>query len=250
MKLMPTALLIAMSALAAPVWAQDASSASDEAAWAFGGTVTGTSDYVWRGVSQTRGKPALQAELSVSHASGFYVGAFASNVDFTATYDEDDGIDYELDPFVGWSGALGDSGTELDVFVSRVTYPGAKRGYNVNYTEIEGKLSFAEHFHAGIAYSPDIFRLGARGIYYNAGVEWPLGEGGFALKGQVGYYDLKKAAGDSYSDYLVGVSKAFGPVTTELVWTDTSSYGPALSENLDEASQADSRVTVNVVWEF
>ena len=49
-------------------------------------TVTTTpavaTDYLFRGISQTRSRPALQLGLDVAHGSGFYVGAFGSNVVF------------------------------------------------------------------------------------------------------------------------------------------------------------------------
>ncbi|NLW06331.1 MAG: hypothetical protein GX029_14105, partial [Pseudomonadaceae bacterium] len=84
------ALAAVLSAAALPALAQDAGA---EPAWSFGGEVVAASDYVWRGVSQTMEDPALQLEAYVEHESGFYVGGFASNVDFG---DPDDGIDYEL----------------------------------------------------------------------------------------------------------------------------------------------------------
>src|SRR5690606_35769118 len=116
-----------------------AQSAGAEGAWSFGGEVIAASDYVWRGVSQTMEDPALQLEAYVEHESGFYAGAFASNVDFG---DPDDGIDYELETYVGWAGALGET-TELDIFVSRVAYPGHNGAdYDIDYTEAQAVLTF------------------------------------------------------------------------------------------------------------
>lgn len=178
-----------------------------------------------------------------------YVGASASNVDFTGPDDEDDGIRYEVAPYVGWSGEVFEGG-ELDVSVSRMMYPGYKPDFKVDYTEVEAKLSLVQGVYAGIAYSPNIFNLGGRGIYYNVGGNWSLGEDGWALQAQVGYYDLKKAAGDSYNDFLVGVSREVGDFTLGLNFTGTSSYGEALSENLDEAKMAKNRVALSVAYSF
>lgn len=41
-----------------------------------------TSDYIFRGISQTQGDPAIQGGLDVAHESGLYIGTWASNVDF------------------------------------------------------------------------------------------------------------------------------------------------------------------------
>ena len=57
-----------------------------------------TSDYVWRGVSQTLEDPAIQGGFDYAHDSGFAAGVWASNVDFYETGDiDDDGADMELD---------------------------------------------------------------------------------------------------------------------------------------------------------
>ncbi|MGO1072782.1 TorF family putative porin [Lysobacter sp. CA199] len=247
-----TLALSALLAVAAPMAAaQDAGEGDTgtEAAWNVRGGVSVLSDYVWRGVSQTQEDPAVQAEINLEHRSGFYAGLWASSIDFTASGEEDDGVDYELDGYLGWAGELR-PGLELDVALTRAAYPGARSGFEYDYTELEGTLSFAEYYHVGLAYSPDIFGLGGRGYYWNAGGEWPLGESGFGLKAQIGHYDLEDAAGDSYNDYLLALTRQFGPVQAELQYTDTSSYGPELSEALDDSKLADGKVALVVGWKF
>lgn len=247
----PSAILLALGLAVLsplPAAAQDAT-AAEPPFWAVHGGVSALSDYIWRGVSQTQEDPALQAEIELEHRSGFYAGLWASSIDFTAAGEEDDGIDYELDGYLGWAGELR-PGLDLDLVLTRAAYPGARRGYDYDYTELEATLGFAEHYHAGLAYSPDIFGLGGRGYYWNAGAEWPLGESGFGLKVQVGHYDLEDAAGDSYQDYLIALTREFGPVQAQLQYTDTSSYGAELSEALDDARLADGRVALAVTWSF
>jgi uncharacterized protein (TIGR02001 family) len=242
---LPLLALITSALFATPALAQDES----EAAWGLSSSASVLSDYVWRGVSQTGGDPALQGELYLEHASGFYVGGWASTVDFTGPGEDDDGIDWELDAIVGWSGALGEN-AEIDVFLSRVVFPGSKDGFDYDYTELEVDVSFAEYFTVGVAYSNDIFNLGGKGIYYFGGAELPLGDSGIGLLLNAGHYDLEDAAGDSYNDYLVGLARDFGPIRAELHYTDTSGYGEELSENLDDASQADGRVALALRWAF
>jgi uncharacterized protein (TIGR02001 family) len=243
MRLPTTCLLLALAASPALALAQDA---DDEATWTVEGSVSVMSDYVWRGVTQTDGKPSLQGEFAVSHASGVYAGVWAANADFD---DPDDGIDHEIDVYLGWAGELAD-GVELDLAVARAMYPGANEGYELDYTEFTANLSFAEYYTVGVAYSPDIYQLGEKGIYYSALAEYPLGESGFGLKLGAGWYDLDAAAGDSYGDWLVGVTRSFGPIDAELQYTNTFSYGEALSENLDDASKAGSQVSLLLGWSF
>ena len=59
-------------------------------------TVTATSNYSYNGYSQTENAPALQASLDYGWDSGWYVGTFASNVDFAGG-----GSDLEWDGYVG-----------------------------------------------------------------------------------------------------------------------------------------------------
>lgn len=244
------ALLLAGTLLAGPALAQE--EVGEHAAgsgWEFGGEVALLSDYVWRGVSQTRGKPALQLDLNLTHDSGVYAGVWASNVDFTASDDEDDGVRHELDPYIGWSGDIG-GGMALDMTLTRVSYPGHKPDFNYAYTELEARLDFRAPVYVGMAWSPDIFALGGRGLYYNVGTELELGDSGLRLDAQIGHYDLRKAAGDSYNDFVIGLARDFGPLTARLSWTGVNSYGEALSEALDDASQASSRVALGLHWQF
>ena len=64
----------------------------------FSATFAVTTDYVFRGVSQTDNEPAFQAGASYSAPFGLYAGVWASNVDFG-----EGGPDYEVDYYVGWN---------------------------------------------------------------------------------------------------------------------------------------------------
>ena len=62
---------LALTVLAAPLARAEVSS-----------TITLATDYDFRGITQTARDPALQASLDWSSESGFYLGAWVSNVDF------------------------------------------------------------------------------------------------------------------------------------------------------------------------
>lgn len=246
MRLTTPILAMMLCATALPAAAQDEEASGP---WTFSGGAWALSDYVWRGVSQTQENPAFQAEFAVAHESGFYVGAWATTVDFTAAGDEDDGIDYELDGYIGWAGDLGDS-VSLDVYFTRLVYPGFNEGYDYNFNEFTAELGFAEHYTASVVYSDDAINLGGSGIYYNLAGEWELGDSGFALGAALGHYDLGDALDDSYSDYLVSLSRSFGPMTASLMYTDTSGYSEVLAEGLGDASLADGRLALQIGVEF
>lgn len=247
MKIKALVLVMAAMAAAGGVQAQDAEETAE--GWSFGGSVTAVSDYVWRGVSQSNEDAAVQLDLYFEHAGGFYAGLWSSSVDFTGADEEDDGIDIEVNPYIGYTAALTDS-IELDVIFNHVAYPGYREGYDYRYNELEATLNFANGLHTTVAYSNDIFNLGGKGLYYQLGGAWDLGDSGFGVKAHVGHYDLESAAGDSYQDFQVGVTRAFGPVNAELAYSDTSSYGDELSEALDDAALADGRVVLSLAIEF
>ena len=63
-----------------PATAPAAAPAAPEPDWTFSSNVGIFSQYVFRGISQTNERPAVQGGFDVSHKSGFYVGTWLSNV--------------------------------------------------------------------------------------------------------------------------------------------------------------------------
>ena len=80
-------------------------------------TVTGVSDYLFNGVSQTQEDSAIQASFDWAGDTGWYAGVWGSNVDFG----EDTNI--EFDGYVGYYTALNDV-LNLDVGIAQYTYHG------------------------------------------------------------------------------------------------------------------------------
>ena len=81
------------------------------------------SQYVFRGVSQTDGKPALQGGFDYSHSSGLYAGTWMSNVSWlrdAGAYQG--GASLEMDFYGGYKGSIGDFG--YDVGLLQYYYPG------------------------------------------------------------------------------------------------------------------------------
>jgi len=70
-------LLTALTILAASAGA----SAAQDAAWTVGGQIGVVSDYRDRGYTLSNGEAAVQGDVSATHRSGFYVGAWASTID-------------------------------------------------------------------------------------------------------------------------------------------------------------------------
>lgn len=77
------------------------------------GTITGTTNYVWRMYSKSNNSPAIQGSLDYQHSSGLYTGASVSNFNFGKS-EQDEELSFpssaqiEITPYVGWSYKLAD----------------------------------------------------------------------------------------------------------------------------------------------
>lgn len=55
------------------------------------------SQYIFRGLTQTDGSPAIQGGVDFTHSSGFYLGAWASNISWLEDGGNYQGFSLELD---------------------------------------------------------------------------------------------------------------------------------------------------------
>jgi uncharacterized protein (TIGR02001 family) len=178
------------------------------------GTVTAVSDYNWRGITQTGQDPALQGSIDWALDSGFYVGAWASNVDFGDCCDED----IEVDLYAGFSG--GDVVT-WDVGFNYYWYPGAD---DLDFPEVYAGVGY-EWFEAKLWYSSDFANYSEQAWYLegNAAYELPAN---FGLEAHLGYSTgdgIEAAYGqDNYFDWSVGVTYALGNFDLGLKYADGS----------------------------
>ncbi|THF70781.1 MAG: hypothetical protein E8F57_02330 [Methylophaga nitratireducenticrescens] len=225
-----TILLLSQNALA---WESENGQHSTSASIAL------SSDYVWRGYSQSDNKPAISGSVDYSHISGFYAGTWASNVDFMIN---DDDAHLEMDIYAGYAGEFHNNGIAYDVGVLRYIYPGTDGG---NWNEVYGSLSY-HYFSLGISHSGDVYGSGEKGTYYNLGVNYPLPEG-INLGLGLGYYDYDRdvfGSGnpDSATNYLVGLSKDFAGFELNLSYSNTNSN----AKDLYGSKYADSRFIFSI----
>jgi uncharacterized protein (TIGR02001 family) len=208
--------LVAMPALAV----------ADEPASPLSGNITLTSDYLFRGVSQTTNKPAIQGGFDYEHGSGFYVGTWASNVDWVGTKEDNS---MEIDLYTGFKGSLpADLG--YDVGVITYYYPGDKisGAPTPDTTEVyvSGSWSFLTLKYSHTVSKYFVAWEGANGEktrgsgYLELNAEYDLG-GGWGIAGHVGHQKIKNLGEADYTDWNVGVSKDVGFGTVSLIYSDT-----------------------------
>ena len=155
-----------------------------------GGSGALTTDYVWRGTTQTQGDPAAQAGLKLSGDSGFYGSIWGSNVKFGSEV----GADTEFDFTVGWARDLSDDWA-LDVNVLHYRYPGARA--DLDWTELNGTLTYAQNYWLSIGYSPEALGSDGIGVYTQVGARVPLNDR-FRIEAAIGDYALNDVYDESY----------------------------------------------------
>ena len=178
-----------------------------------------TSEYMFRGISQTDDKPAIQVGAGYSFSNGIYVGGWASNVDFGES------TDAEIDAFIGWNGDLNDS-VNLDVQLVRYNYVGEPDGVDYAYNELIGKVSFAENYSATLGYTNDFLNTDTDSFYAGVGGSWAVGND-FNVTAGLGYTTVQGPE-DGYMDYSVGVNRDFGAANVALGYIGTDSSGEDL----------------------
>ena len=164
----------------------------------FESNVALSSDYIWRGMTQTAEEPAISGGFDIAGESGLYFGTWASNVEFG------DGAALELDWYAGYAAEL-DNGFSYDIGYLAYTYPG------------EDSLDF-EEIYVGFCYSyfGYTFSSGQDSAPYNSEISVALGETGLGLT----YGDY-----DEYGEYTIisyDLPVAIAGLGVSLAWTDFS----------------------------
>lgn len=203
-----------------------------------------TTEYYFRGISQTDDAPALQGgldyELEVAKPVSLYLGVWGSNVDFNEEA-ADDGATVELDWYGGLRGGIGTTGLTWDVGFIYYSYPGAASSLNYDFWEIQGALGYdfgIAAVTASLNYSPDNFGESGDAYYPKLAVDVPVpGIKGLTLSGYVAkqYIDEEAVFGSpDYVEWNLSVTYAIpGLVDVSLTYSDTD-ISPAV-DGKDEA---------------
>lgn len=212
------------------------------------GTITGNvaiaSDYVFRGISQTQGGPAIQGGFD--YANGiFYAGTWASNV----AHDTISTGGIEMDLYAGVAPTVGP--VALNFGVIGYFYPGADdEGAEADFFEGKASASYSPieplTLTGSLFYSPEFSYDTGESLYWEVSGVFAATEN-LSFKAAYGDQDTDEYPG-SYSNWLVGASYAYSGFTFGLTYTDTEDAEPAPGGNgyALEATDADSAFTFSV----
>lgn len=174
---------------------------SGQASAQWSGNVALTSDYVWRGSSQTREDPALQGGFKYTHDSGFYASVWGSGVKF----EPDNGARSEFDLAAGWSGKVA-ADWALDLYLLRYQYPSATS--RLNWNELNASATWRDNYWLSVGHSGNAMASRSRGTYVLLGARAPISEQ-WRVEASVARYVLERSYADSYTHGAVGVVWAF-----------------------------------------
>lgn len=194
-------------------------------------TITGgatlTSDYRFRGISQTNKRFAVQGTATVTHSSGAYVSFWGSSIDDYVA----NGGDAELDLIAGYSKTFG--GTKVDGGMLYYYYPGSgginsdffEPYLNVSHTfgpvgvKVGGNFAWKQHGLAALHNRDD-------GIYGYAELSAAIPTTGVTLTGHLGRSFEKNyiTFGEKYTDWSVTAAYTWKALTFSAAYVDTSKH--------------------------
>ncbi|HAV93398.1 MAG: hypothetical protein CMF52_01815 [Legionellales bacterium] len=176
-------------------------------------------DYLFRGISQTRRNPAVQGGFDFSTKSGYYIGTWASNVDFGDT------ANTEFDLYGGFTSTFSND-MSYDIGVLGYFYPGTSKELNYNTGEVYASLSKAMGQVSGTLsynYSPDFYSTGPAN-YLHMSIDAPTGIHDLSMNAGLGYQTIDDSVqyqtGD-YMDYALGIAYAMKQLTIGLTYHNT-----------------------------
>jgi uncharacterized protein (TIGR02001 family) len=193
--------------------------AQDDAPFALSFNVGGTSDYIFRGISQSDEHPAMYGGVDATIGGIGYAGVFVSTVDFN------NGTDLEYDLYAGIKPTLGP--VALDLGVLYYGYIDSPAHSNQDYVEFKAAASVPvgpATVGAAVYYSDEFFGKTGKATYYELNGSMPIGSTKFSVSGAVGRQKLEGPF--DYTTWNVGVGYALNDnIGIDLRYHDTDEAG-------------------------
>jgi uncharacterized protein (TIGR02001 family) len=225
-------------------------------------------NYLYRGITQTRGEPAVQGGLDYAHKGGFYVGAWASSIKWI----EDTGLALaqpvrasgptELDLYAGYKFDLA-SGIGMDVGFLRYEYLGnnvasATSGQVANPNTDEIYLGMnTPLFNVKFSYATsNLFGQTNNGAsatgatYTEFSREFDLGSG-YKLTPHAGMTSISRVTNASYNDYSLTLSKEINPgLVLSVGYAGTNAIRTYYVSNFNQKYLGDQAAVVGLKYNF
>lgn len=227
----------------------------------WGGDLALTADSVYRGVSQTCGHPAAQADLHVRDQGVSDWAAFAGVWGSAGLGGSACGSAKELDLYAGYNLALNaDLGAAFTY--TRYAFPGGGygnphlSGQRYDYDQLGTSWDIMDRLYLTLAWTPDAtryeryegsFRTAQDRSAFAYGAQWrqPLLSWLSAVAG-AGYDQMADPFGTGYAFWSLGLTHAAGPFEIDVAYFHTAER----ARRLFGAESAGGRVSATVLWRF
>ena len=209
-------------------------SASATTAFADGveGNVALSSNYVFRGITQTSDGPAVSGGFDWAVESGFYAGSWASSVDFG------DDTTMEIDFYGGYAFSAGGFDFDLGGIYYAYTNSPKIAGEDQDFLEFYagGSRSFGSlTFDAKLSYSEDFYAGTGQSFYTEAGAAFALSDS-LSLGARIGSSTFNDLSGADYDDWQIGLSGEAWGVGWDVRFHDTSDiFGDAFVISISQS---------------
>jgi uncharacterized protein (TIGR02001 family) len=246
----------ALVACLLPLWPAASAAAVDA-----GGSLALTRDDVYRGVSQTCGHPAAQADVHIRDRGASYWTAFVGVWGSAGLSGTSCGSAKELDAYAGFSLALTPD-ISATVTYTRYAFPGGGygnphlSGERYDYDQLATSWSLWDRLSLTLAWTPDALRYeryegflrnGQDRSAFAFGAEWrqPL-LSWLSLTAGAGYDRMADPFGTGYGFWSLGLTHVAGPFELDVAYFHTADRAVRL---FGEHS-AGGRVSATLLWRF
>lgn len=226
-----------------------------------GGSLALTADDVYRGVSQTCGHPAAQADVHVRERGASDWAAFVGVWGSAGLNGGSCGSARELDAYAGYDLALS-ADLSVTLTYTRYAFPGGDygdphlSGHRYDYDQLATSWDFMDRLFLTLAWTPDALRyeryegsleaLQDRSAFAY-GAEWrqPLASW-LSLTAGAGYDRIADPFGSGYGFWSLGLTHATGPFEIDVAYFRTA----ARATRLFGPESAGGRVSATLLWRF
>jgi uncharacterized protein (TIGR02001 family) len=215
-----------------------------------GGDISVTSDYIYRGLSESNGHAAVQIDLHASTRAGTFVGAWGS----TRDHEREAGGDYDAELYVGRRFDLSSAWNATLTALSHYSVGGPQHPAN-DYQELSASVAYLDRWTFSVSAVPNAVRywkyrrIGRYPAYVaDTTGQWLLSDGLF-LTGGIGYYyfsGMGRWVGTGYSYGNVGLALERRGWRLDVGYFFTQ----ARAERLSPYPTADNRFAGTLSWHF
>ncbi len=200
---------------------------------AFDAYVAITSDFVFRGVSQSEEEPVIQAGVSTEFDRHWYAQLFYSQVEFG---DADNQINLMGGYKNRWKKHL-----DYSFEYKQILFTGTD--IDLDYSELTAKAEYAKKFELSLNYSNDYYNTGEDAMYLEGRFNVPLNDliHLSTYVGRLDWGDNNFLSSDDYFVYGVDASTQIAEVKLSFSFSDT---------NIDSTDIADARLFFSVEYFF